>query len=374
MGHVVHGHGAQLLRKVVFLPHRIAKDYVADRNELVQRSGDIGACSWRLRVPLGRYTVRAGLGMRASTDSEIWVNDKRIELSCACEFHEVSATVQGQEITISGHPVNGLSYVHIHIWTEGVSEVLSSQAPLRPRSPPAFSETARGSPLYWNATRTATTAALSWGRKTKNRMAYQHDVHGAVSDVNTVLKFLEKRRGALGTPVRQALGTPVRQEGGWFSIPFLSYKGFETFEGDDEHQMYPTRAWHGCKFEALYSILYDGKLRESCDAARGEQFFPDAPGVYVHKDETRHKAENYIRFVPLCADGVFWAAKWEVRLGSAHQFKVPKKDTDQWIWKEAGVQLFALWICGKTFADLEPRDAVSTAWDPELEANPFRSR
>ncbi len=52
------------------------------------------------------------------------------------------------------------------------------------------------------------------------------------------------------------------------------------------------RAWHGCKFEVMYSILYHGVLFESCDKAKGDRFFDGAPGVNVHKDGTSHKAAN----------------------------------------------------------------------------------
>ena len=59
------------------------------------------------------------------------------------------------------------------------------------------------------------------------------------------------------------------------------------------------RVWHGFKLEALYSILYHGKLLASSCKERGERFLDGLPGVYVHKDETVAKAGNYMRFVPL---------------------------------------------------------------------------
>ena len=54
------------------------------------------------------------------------------------------------------------------------------------------------------------------------------------------------------------------------------------------------RAWHGTKLEALYSILFHGRLAESRDEAGG-RLFPAARGVHMHKDETKEKADNYMR-------------------------------------------------------------------------------
>ena len=67
-----------------------------------------------------------------------------------------------------------------------------------------------------------------------------------------------------------------------------------------------------------------------------------APGVYLHKDATSHKAENYCRFVPLCkGTGVFWAAKWEVRVNRKDRVKVRQK-TDQWVQRARAVKLAGL--------------------------------
>ena len=51
------------------------------------------------------------------------------------------------------------------------------------------------------------------------------------------------------------------------------------------------RAWHGCKLEALYSILYHGGFVESRDRGQGERLLHRAPGVYVHNDVTAQTAE-----------------------------------------------------------------------------------
>ena len=124
-------------------------------------------------------------------------------------------------------------------------------------------------------------------------------------------------------------------------------------------------AWHGCKLEGLYSILYHGCLRESQD-----RMLRGVPGVYVHKKGTKHKADNYSRFFPLCDDGVFWSAKWELMVNAAERQFVPGY-TDQWVLRASGVRLCRLWLCGRTTFDMRNCSPVSLKWDPELEANPL---
>ena len=58
-------------------------------------------------------------------------------------------------------------------------------------------------------------------------------------------------------------------------------------------------------------------LFESSDDSQGHRYLTGAPGIYVHKTGTREKAENYIHFMPLCDDGVFWGCKWEVNIAGA---------------------------------------------------------
>ena len=119
--------------------------------------------------------------------------------------------------------------------------------------------------------------------------------------------FLDKRNGPDQLPVSSRIQWPqpnVVSTHGWFRCPYIDFREENLPSGS-------LRAWHGCKFEALYSILYHGELFASYDERRGHRYFPKPPGIYMHKDATARKAENYIRFIPLCGDGVLWAAKWE---------------------------------------------------------------
>ena len=182
--------------------------------------------------------------------------------------------------------------------------------------------------------------------------------------------FLEKRSGPDGEPITKKLEEPVKQGDGWFRLRWLDYQSIwmpqVSLAGGSAEW---ARAWHGCPIEAVYSIAYHGILMESCDESRGHRFFSGSPGVYVHKDALRHRAENYTCFCPLFGDGVFWAAKWELHVDRADKV-VPRGKTDQWIQRSRSVRLVALWVCGKTIDQLENGTLVAVKWNPLLEAHP----
>ena len=140
---------------------------------------------------------------------------------------------------------------------------------------PSFSHTAHGRPTEWN-TKGAT---FYWGGRTAKWFPI---VEGACADVATLLEFLSWRRGPTGAPVLKLLGVPTAQPDGWLRCGWLDHErakaaGAETGEW--------VRAWHGSKFESLYSILYHGQLLGNGDDARQCKGFPAAPGVHVYKDE-----------------------------------------------------------------------------------------
>ena len=227
-------------------------------------------------------------------------------------------------------------------------------------SAPEFSPAVGGISRDWNDQ----ADCVFWGNKVLRQFADASPEIAA--DVAVIEGFLQKRPGADGRPVLEKLGPAVRMYEGWSRLALL---GFDEAAERETEAVGWVRAWHGCKFEALYSILYHSRLVESRDRGRGERMLARAPGVYVHNDVTAHKAENYCRFVPLCGDGVFWAAKWEVRVDRADRVQVPRQ-TDQWVQRARSVRLTALWLCGRTCAAMRNGDAVSLAWHPELEAHP----
>ena len=130
------------------------------------------------------------------------------------------------------------------------------------------------------------------------------------------------------------------------------------------------RAWHGTKIEALYCQAFLGHLLPSQDESRGERFFREAPGVYVHSDALNSKAEFYCRFVQLTDDGIFWAIKLEVLVHRGAKAK-GKRGTDQWIQTPSSVVLRALWVCARNAAEVRVGDHVSLTWNPFLEGSPF---
>ena len=123
----------------------------------------------------------------------------------------------------------------------------------------------------------------------------------------------------------------------------------------------------------MYSIAYHGGFIESQEGLLGERTLTGASGVYMHKDANHRKAENYIRWVDLCGDGVFWSAKFELLSNRANAVKTPR-GTDQWVQRAASVRLCALWVCGRSASQMRDGDAVSPGWQPHREANPTDKR
>ena len=143
---------------------------------------------------------------------------------------------------------------------------------------------------------------MYWGKRTKRHFT---PVLGAKPDISKVLDFLRMRPGPSGEhSVFAFVAEPIYAGSGWW---LLRWKDFDpellpsaSTSGEGLADWKP--AFHGCKFEALYSIMCHGRLAASCDAA----------GVYVHKWDTAAKVGNTMRFVDLCRDGVFWASCWYV--------------------------------------------------------------
>ena len=236
---------------------------------------------------------------------------------------------------------------------------------------PRFDENCHGKPCDWNDDG----RKLFWGRR-----AYRHFNMGSVAetevDIGNVFQFLSLRRGRNVRPISELLGSPEPMDDGWFRCSWVGFHEEqlprETLGKYGQGQADWHRAWHGCKLEALYCIMYAGHLTASYDKENGERFLRDKPGVYVHKDSTKHKAENYTRFVELCNDGVLWCAMWEVRVDRSD--RVPAGNTDQWVQEERSVRLAALWLCGRKYSDMKCGSEVSAVWDPLLEGNPYKAR
>ena len=124
-----------------------------------------------------------------------------------------------------------------------------------------------------------------------------------------------------------------------------------------------------CKFEALYSILVEGRLRASSGEVVGERVLQNAPeAVYVHS--LKMNAENYVCYVHLFQDNASWCCMWEVKVDRTRKINFPGK-TNQWLQHVDSVELEALWIRGMSGENLKNSESVQFLWDPMFEANPF---
>ena len=133
-------------------------------------------------------------------------------------------------------------------------------------------------------------------------------------------------------------------------------------------------AWHAAKFETLYSTMYHQELLPSVDGSGFRylsgvpEWFGDKVKLSVHKIATADKVNDYVCFTPLCEDGVFWAAKWEVLVDKRRQIvTLNSRSSDGGKFRH----LSALWLCGVKYEHMVEGAAFSTAWNPRFEANPM---
>ena len=79
------------------------------------------------------------------------------------------------------------------------------------------------------------------------------------------------RMGRDGRPIRYMIDSPQPQENGWYRCPWRPFH-FEHLprKSIGPHSKYAEwrLAWHGCKLEGLYSIMYHGKLFASEDGTQ----------------------------------------------------------------------------------------------------------
>ena len=260
---------------------------------------------------------------------------------------------------------------------------------------PPFDPLAQGMPADWNDY-----GGLWWGKKPKRRPWFQPKAGASLSEsFGRMMQFLDMRPGPTGTavtkslshpddsprepgpartPLSQCFGADPGESQGWYRLdwmPFLRDGGRSglprqspgengTIDGVSDWQ----RAWHGCKLEALYSIMFHGSLLESSDSSRGERFA--LPGIYLHKDALNDRVLNYARFAPMFQDGVFWAAVWEVWVDRSDRTDRSRTPGNHWIQPERSVRLAALWLACCRYEDLPDGMLVSDCWLPAFEAHP----
>ena len=229
---------------------------------------------------------------------------------------------------------------------------------------PDFDPACCGTPADWRNIR-------YWGKGTRHLLKVVPD---AQPDINKIWRFLEKRLGPDGNPITSTLEAAVDKGDGWYRMRYLLHRNIwmpRVSLAESGGAAEWTRAWHGCPFEAVYSILFNGILIESSDDSLGHRFFDTAPGVYCHKETLAQKAENYTMFCPLFGDGTLWACKFEVHVDRTDKVK-PRQKTKQWVQRSRSVRIVALWVCGKTIQQLTHGTAFTSTWNPLLESNPVK--
>jgi hypothetical protein len=281
-----------------------------------------------------------------------------------CVVHEVSCSLRFRDI-MDDRPTPPPGPRTEHLKREAAERTKRlKRRRIQHRAPfhiPPFDEDARGTPWDWNKA----LKPIFWGQVTARRFP---PVPGSVVDPKRIVMFLDMRPGPDGLSVSARIGKPISCPEGWFCCPWLSFREGELATQTAAGKTQWETAWHGCKFEALFSIMYNGFLATSNSVGQGHRYFDNTPGIYVFKDSLKHKAEHYARFTPLCQDGVFWAAVWEVRVNRTE--RVAKKKTDQWVQRGGSVELVSLWLRGLRHEEMEPNCELSEAWTPRLEANP----
>ena len=116
------------------------------------------------------------------------------------------------------------------------------------------------------------------------------------------------------------------------------------------------RAWHGCKLEALLSIMYTGKLRASTSTT-GDRIKKGVQAVYCHGDGEASQAWE--------------CAVWELQIDRSERADRAYMRTDQLMQPEHTVKLVALWVRGLAHYDMEAGSQAQEVWNPLHEANPY---
>lgn len=124
---------------------------------------------------------------------------------------------------------------------------------------PYFDPECYGGPLEWN-----NMEEVAWGKRSSHRFP---PFPSREPCIGNFLEFLEARCLEGGDTLLELLEEPQKKGDGWFRTkvkrrverPVYS-KGrlAHEYQGKSNWQT----AWHGCKLEALYSLLHSGQLRE----------------------------------------------------------------------------------------------------------------
>ena len=229
---------------------------------------------------------------------------------------------------------------------------------------PGFFHAARGTPYQWNYR--ITEVGLNQIKEENSETA------SATPDIYKFVEFLKKRH------VSDKLGLPKKSHNGWFVFQWrnfddskLSTKSEGRFASETNGNALWQTAWHGCKMEAIYSIIWHGKIFASSKGLGQRMHRNNLPGVYCSPHAVT--ADRYARLTPLFGDGIWWQAKWELQVDRTHRTPNNQLPANQWLQPESSVELQRLWVRGLSREDIIQNACSSTVamnWNPLFEANP----
>jgi hypothetical protein len=230
---------------------------------------------------------------------------------------------------------------------------------------PPFDPEAAGTPKTWNEK----ASVYNWSKKTKNWFKK----YAPNPDFENIRRFFDLRPSPTGEPISSLLGEVKTHPDGWFRCPWLPFKEADLpKESSGKHATRDCAEWetafHGCKFESLYSIMYRGRIEPSISQKRGDRYLTGHHGVYLFSPARKAKAYGYSRYVQLFGDGTFWSCVWEVRIDRTH--RVVSGHYDQWVQPADSVRLEAIWFCARGHSELVEGWEVNEKWEPLEEANP----
>ena len=113
--------------------------------------------------------------------------------------------------------------------------------------------------------------------------------------------------------------------------------------------------------------MNDGYLNESPAHEPGRRILDGKPGVYMFPKERKGKRLVYARNICLADDGVFLRCMWEVMTDRSDSFT---SGNDQWIARERGTRISALWVNVRSINQLQHSEEVQMVWDEALEIPP----
>ena len=176
----------------------------------------------------------------------------------------------------------------------------------------------------------------------------------------TMLNFLSLRMGSDSKPLSNKVVRMQAYAGGWVKCWLLPEDTRERLKHEGWFQ-----AWHGSRFEFVYSIMYDSQLQPSWSSKLGHQC------IYLRRRKNRHISEfTDMTRTDLQADGIFYGPLFEALVDRHQSFK----HDAWWIQKLGSVMLSALWVHSSHWSALEEGMPVGGSWCPlrEIKPKPFQ--